>query len=108
MAGAVLPFAAALAGVLAWAGARALVRMRGDTHALDTTLGGLRKVHVNATPRIGGAAVGMGFFAGAVLAMVGAGDAKEWFILLLCALPGLVWGLIEDLSKRGAECCYRP
>lgn len=102
LAGAVLPFAAALAGVLAWAGARALVRVRRGARALDSTLGGLRKVHMNATPRIGGAAVAMGFFAGAALVMGGRSDVREWFILLLCALPALVWGLIEDLWKRGA------
>ncbi len=102
MAGVVLPFAVALAAVLTWAGARALAAATTDSRALDTTLGGLRKVHVSATPRIGGAAVAIGLLCGAAVAMVGIGDVSEWFILLLCALPGLVWGLIEDFSKRGA------
>jgi UDP-GlcNAc:undecaprenyl-phosphate GlcNAc-1-phosphate transferase len=102
LAGVVLPFAVALSGVLAWAGARALVKATSDPRALDTTVGGPRKVHVSATPRIGGAAVALGLFAGAAVAMIGAGDIRAWFILLLCALPGLVWGLIEDFSKRGA------
>lgn len=102
MAGAVLPFAVALASVLAWSGARSLARTGGDLRALDTKVGGLRKVHVSATPRIGGAAVAIGFFAGAALVMAGGHDVREWLILLLCALPALVWGLIEDLWKRGA------
>src|SRR4051812_31500452 len=101
MAGLVLFLAAALAGVLAWTGTRALMKMRSDPRALDTTLGGLRKVHVSATPRIGGAAVALGLFSGALLAMTGSGEVTEWFILLVCALPGLVWGLIEDFFKRG-------
>ena len=101
MAGAVLPFAVALAAVLAWAGAHLLVRAASDPRALDTTLGGLRKVHVSATPRIGGAAVAIGLFGGAAVAMIGRGNVHDWFVLLVCALPGLVWGLIEDFSKRG-------
>src|SRR5437868_6422132 len=102
MAGVVLLLAVSLAGALAWAGTRALMKMRSDPRALDDTLGGLRKVHVNATPRIGGAAVALALFAGAGVAMLGNGDRREWSILLLCALPGLVWGLIEDFTKRGA------
>src|SRR3954469_23046122 len=102
MAGLVLLFAAAVAGVLAWAGSRALMKMCSDPRALDDTLGGLRKVHVSATPRIGGAAVALALFVGAVICMRGGGEVYEWSILLLCALPGLVWGLIEDFTKRGA------
>jgi UDP-N-acetylmuramyl pentapeptide phosphotransferase/UDP-N-acetylglucosamine-1-phosphate transferase len=102
MAGFILPFAAALTGALAWAGTRALVKVRSDRRALDDTLGGLRKVHVSATPRIGGAAVALALFVGAGICMLGVGDVYEWSILLLCAVPGLVWGLIEDFTKRGA------
>lgn len=101
MTGMVLPFAVALAAALAWAGARALAIAGSVPRALDATLGGLRKVHVTATPRIGGAAVALGLFAGALLAMLGSGELTEWFILLVCALPGLVWGLMEDFFKRG-------
>ena len=102
MAAIALPLAVALAAGLAWAFSLALTRVRQDPRALDDRLGGLRKVHVTATPRIGGAAVALAFFAGAAVAMAFAGDATEWFILLPCALPALVWGLIEDLTKRGA------
>lgn len=101
VAGVVLPIAAVLAGGLAFAGARALVRARNNPRALDDALGPLRKVHVSATPRVGGAAVALGLFAGAAVAVLGVGDVNEWLILLFCVLPGLVWGLIEDLSKRG-------
>src|SRR3954469_4478153 len=102
MAGFVLPFAAAFGGALAWAGTRALMKMRSDRRALDDTLGGVRKVHASATPRIGGAAVALALFAGSGICMAGIGDVYEWSVLLLCALPGLVWGLIEDFTKRGA------
>jgi UDP-GlcNAc:undecaprenyl-phosphate/decaprenyl-phosphate GlcNAc-1-phosphate transferase len=101
LAGIALPFAVALAVALAWACARALANARSDRRALDTTLGGLRKVHVSATPRIGGAAVAIGLGGGAAVAMMG-GEVRAWLILLLCALPGLLWGLFEDVSKRGA------
>ena len=101
LAGAVLPFAAALAAVLAWAGACALVRTGRDARALDTMLGGLRKVHVSATPRIGGTAVAIGIAGGATVAVLMQGELQLWLLLLGCALPAFVWGLIEDLSKRG-------
>jgi UDP-GlcNAc:undecaprenyl-phosphate GlcNAc-1-phosphate transferase len=91
-------FAILLAGL----GARTLAKAgRRSAQALDDTLGGLRKVHVSPTPRIGGAAVAAGIFGGAAVAMLTDGNVRSWLILLLCALPGLVWGLIEDLSKRG-------
>src|SRR5688572_17026064 len=74
-----------------------------DTRALDDTWGGLRKIHILPTPRIGGFAIAAGLWTGALV-----GFAFEWddssalCVLLACAAPAFVWGIIEDVSKRGA------
>jgi UDP-GlcNAc:undecaprenyl-phosphate/decaprenyl-phosphate GlcNAc-1-phosphate transferase len=87
----------------AWAGSLALAgqRFRTSTIVMDEAGGSLRKIHANATPRIGGIAVAAGIFAGAMADMAITGRSSPW-LLLLCVAPGFVWGLIEDLSKRGA------
>jgi UDP-GlcNAc:undecaprenyl-phosphate/decaprenyl-phosphate GlcNAc-1-phosphate transferase len=92
-----------LAALSAWLSARALVR--GSVRkpkALDDAWGGLRKVHVFPTPRIGGIAIAAGCVAGAVVNCLVYGELCPWSILLLCAAPGFAWGLIEDFSGRGA------
>ena len=89
-----------LAGFSAWLSAHALVR--GKPRALDDTSGGLRKVHVFPTPRIGGIAVAAGCLAGAVVNCLVYGEPWSWAMLLVCAAPGFTWGLIEDVSRRGA------
>src|SRR5687768_7589314 len=48
----------------AWFGAHALIRAKGNAKALDDTWGGLRKVHLIPTPRIGGIAIALGLVAG--------------------------------------------
>jgi UDP-GlcNAc:undecaprenyl-phosphate/decaprenyl-phosphate GlcNAc-1-phosphate transferase len=89
--------------IAAWLGAHALVVAgRGKPQALDDTLGGLRKVHVDPTPRIGGGAVAAGLVIGGAISIFGSGNAVSWLLLLMCVAPGFLWGLIEDLSKRGA------
>jgi UDP-N-acetylmuramyl pentapeptide phosphotransferase/UDP-N-acetylglucosamine-1-phosphate transferase len=61
----------------------------------------LRKIHAAPTPRVGGLAVGAGI-AGGVLCAWGAGaEVNKSALLVVCAAPGLVWGLIEDITKRG-------
>jgi UDP-N-acetylmuramyl pentapeptide phosphotransferase/UDP-N-acetylglucosamine-1-phosphate transferase len=94
--------AALFALLTAWAGSAILASprfLRGA--ALDETGGGLRKVHVAATPRIGGLAVVAGLVAGALAARL-LGVRVDLSLLLLCVSPGFAWGLHEDLSKRGA------
>jgi UDP-N-acetylmuramyl pentapeptide phosphotransferase/UDP-N-acetylglucosamine-1-phosphate transferase len=92
-----------LAALSAWLSARALVRSsNGKARALDDTWGGLRKVHVFPTPRIGGIAIAAGCVAGVVVNCIALGELCPWAILLLCAAPGFIWGLIEDFSGRGA------
>ena len=87
----------------AWIAARVLVhRSKRNAKALDDTLGGLRKVHVFPTPRIGGIAIAAGCVAGALVNCAVSEELCPWAILLLCAVPGFAWGLIEDYSRRGA------
>jgi UDP-GlcNAc:undecaprenyl-phosphate GlcNAc-1-phosphate transferase len=93
----------ALAGFSAWTAARALVRSsREKPRAMDETWGGLRKVHVVATPRIGGVAVVAGLVAAIAAGCVLYGELPAWSLLVLCAAPAFIWGLIEDISKRGS------
>src|SRR5688572_25458631 len=92
-----------LSGVSAWLAARALVRgSRDRPQALDDTWGGLRKVHVVPTPRVGGVAVAAGLVAAMAVSCLLNGALCPWSLLLLCATPAFVWGLIEDISKRGS------
>lgn len=97
---AVAVFCAALA---AWAVARGLVKFsQSHSSTLDAVGRELRKVHVHATCRVGGIAILAGIAGGAVVESILGADAGFLFLLLVCVLPGLVWGLIEDISKRGA------
>jgi UDP-GlcNAc:undecaprenyl-phosphate/decaprenyl-phosphate GlcNAc-1-phosphate transferase len=91
------------AALSAWLAARALVRGTFyKSKALDDTWGGLRKVHVFVTPRIGGIAVAAGLMIGLGVECAVYGTLCPWWLLLLCALPGFVCGLIEDFSNRGS------
>jgi UDP-GlcNAc:undecaprenyl-phosphate GlcNAc-1-phosphate transferase len=92
-----------LAAVSAWAAAYAL--SRGSFYkskALDDTWGGLRKVHVFPTPRIGGIAIAVGLVIGLGVECLLNRALCPWWLLLLCAVPAFTWGLIEDLTARGA------
>jgi UDP-N-acetylmuramyl pentapeptide phosphotransferase/UDP-N-acetylglucosamine-1-phosphate transferase len=75
---------------------------RASPNALDETWGGLRKVHVIPTPRIGGIAVAAGLLAALGISCLMSGEICPWSLLLVCAAPAFAWGLIEDLTKRGA------
>ena len=92
-----------VAALTAWLSARALVRRfsRGSK-AFEDTWGGLRKVHVFPTPRGGGIAIAAGLWAGALAWSVLPWQVSTLCLLLACATPGLVWGTIEDVTKRGA------
>jgi UDP-N-acetylmuramyl pentapeptide phosphotransferase/UDP-N-acetylglucosamine-1-phosphate transferase len=97
-------FAAFFAAFVAWVGARSLARTMADKPiALDDTFcGSLRKFHVQPIPRVGGLAVAAGMLGGACVDWAVDGDAGMWPLLLVCVAPGFIWGLVEDLSKRGA------
>ena len=88
------------AAVAAWVGARALASGARDEH-LDAVAPHLRKVHVHATPRVGGLAVAAGIVAGALVLFAAHAELRvAWTVLIVCVTPGFVWGLIEDLRKR--------
>jgi UDP-N-acetylmuramyl pentapeptide phosphotransferase/UDP-N-acetylglucosamine-1-phosphate transferase len=81
----------------------ALVRMgQRHRHALDETGSGPQKIHETPVPRVGGVAIAIGMLAAMAVVSVVRGDASHSWLLLLCASPGFAWGLLEDVSKRGA------
>jgi UDP-GlcNAc:undecaprenyl-phosphate/decaprenyl-phosphate GlcNAc-1-phosphate transferase len=91
------------AAVATWLAARALIRgSQGKPQAMDETWGGLRKVHVLPTPRIGGLAVVAGLLAAMAASLLLYRALPAWSLLVLCAAPAFIWGLIEDVSKRGS------
>ena len=91
-----------IAAVSAWAGARLLAGgVLGRRQGLDEHSHNLRKVHSNPTPRVGGIAVAVGLVWGLLAAGVWQGQMTLGVLLLVCIAPGLLWGLIEELSRRG-------
>ena len=91
------------AAFTAWLAARALVRGTFyKSKPLDDTWAGLRKVHVFVTPRIGGIAIAAGLLIGLGVECAVYGALCPWWVLVVCALPGFIWGLIEDFSNRGS------
>jgi UDP-GlcNAc:undecaprenyl-phosphate/decaprenyl-phosphate GlcNAc-1-phosphate transferase len=95
--------AALVAALVAWIGARVLARTATRNGlAIDDTLGEIRKIHVMPTSRIGGIALAAGIVAGALYEYTVEREIDEFWVLILCAAPGFLWGLIEDVSKRGA------
>lgn len=68
---------------------------------MDRDLDGVQKVHAIAVPRVGGIAVISGVFAGAVVSFViHRTISAEYFVLMGCAVPVVVFGITEDLTKR--------
>jgi UDP-N-acetylmuramyl pentapeptide phosphotransferase/UDP-N-acetylglucosamine-1-phosphate transferase len=61
-------------------------------------LDGVQKLHVHPTPRIGGVAVAVGLWAAWWIANAGIRQILE--PILIAALPALMFGLAEDLTKR--------
>lgn len=69
--------------------------------SLDHDLSGVQKLHHKPVPRIGGLGLFGGLLAAALAGWVWGGPhALTALILLLCALPAFLGGLIEDLTKR--------
>jgi UDP-N-acetylmuramyl pentapeptide phosphotransferase/UDP-N-acetylglucosamine-1-phosphate transferase len=91
-----------IAGIVAFVAACLLAtRSLRKSKALDDTWGGLRKVHVFPTPRLGGAAIAAGLLVGLAVECALYGELGAWWLLAVCAVPAFVWGLIEDLTARG-------
>ena len=101
MSGVAVAVAVFFASLAAWVGARALANGSRQDH-LDAVDPSLRKVHVKATPRVGGLAVAAGIIAGGLVELAVHGALELWTVLLLCVTPGFIWGLIEDVTKRGS------
>lgn len=67
----------------------------------DDDLSGPQKFHTNPVPRIGGVGVALGLLAFAVLAFFrGHPQTASILILLMCALPAFLSGIVEDLTGR--------
>ncbi len=92
-----------VAAMTAFAVSLALVRMGGrHARSLDETWSGPQKIHEVAVPRVGGIAIAIGMVAAVVVTTAIGGPAMNAWLLLLCVLPGFAWGLVEDLTKKGA------
>ena len=68
----------------------------------DSDLTGPQKMHVNVVPRIGGIGIVFGVLAGWTALWWRYGDvpAVSALLLVICALPAFVSGLVEDMTKR--------
>ena len=92
-----------IAAAASWFAARGVAAAVNHKRAvLDERSGELRKIHVVATPRIGGLAIFAGAAGGSMVTSIASGDVRLLLALLACALPGFAWGLIEDWTSRGA------
>ena len=102
MVGASIDMAFALAFLVALAVTALIVRFGGrHGHLNDHDLTGPQKMHVRAVPRVGGAAIFAGIAcAVAVIARGHPGTSHEMTVLLACALPTFVAGLVEDVTKK--------
>ena len=75
-----------LATFAAWWSARAIVRRsQNDSRTLDDTWGGMRKVHVFPTPRVGGFAVAAGLWMGAFVCSFLDAECDGLAVLIACA-----------------------
>ncbi|CAD5370687.1 Glycosyl transferase [Rubrivivax sp. A210] len=74
---------------------------RADSATLDHDVSGPQKFHVRVVPRVGGVGILCGLLAGVLLlAWQVPGALQVGALLLVCAGPAFLAGLIEDLTKR--------
>jgi len=59
---------------------------------------GIQKFHIGNTPRIGGVAIAIGFFVGAIF--LPQGFSRSVILIGLAGFPALFVGLTEDLTKQ--------
>ncbi len=73
----------------------------GQSLSLDHDLSGPQKFHTVPVPRIGGVGILAGVLAASVLLVLTSPDAA-WLVprLLVCAVPTLIAGFVEDITKR--------
>ncbi len=66
----------------------------------DVDLSGPQKFHARPVPRIGGLGIFLGVALCAFVSWWKGRDAELGLLLLVCALPAFVSGLVEDFTKR--------
>ena len=91
---------AALAGLAVAAGVcvALVLTSRWHGHLTMDSMHGVQKVHQAPTPRVGGVAIVLGLLAAWLLLP---GDAGKLLgQMLLAAVPALLFGLVEDVTKR--------
>lgn len=78
----------------------ALVVLTQRWHVVLTadSLDGIQKVHAGHTPRIGGLGIYLGLWVG--VGFIDNGNVQLFKSMLLAALPALLFGLAEDMTKR--------
>ena len=84
---------------------RAVRRSQNDSRTLDDTWGGMRKVHVFPTPRIGGFAVAAGLWMGAFVCSFLDAECDGLALLVACAAPAFVWGLSRTSPSAAPSPC---
>ena len=99
--------ASALTTLLLVRFSRRLERLKTDRH-----FGQPQKFHAAPVPRIGGVGIVVGVLGAAVLSTLGPPGSSLALVVLLCSLPVLVLGLVEDLRnsvspaiRLGAAAC---
>ncbi|ADE85676.1 MraY family glycosyltransferase [Rhodobacter capsulatus] len=75
-----------------------ILTQRFHGHLTHDSHSGVQKLHHAPTPRVGGVALCAGAVAGGLL--LPEGTRALWWVMSLSALPALVFGLIEDVTKR--------
>ena len=68
-------------------------------YSADFDLSGPQKFHMTAVPRIGGLAIFCGICAAILLRYQSSDQASQEVILLMCALPVFLIGIIEEISN---------
>lgn len=69
--------------------------------ALDSDLGGIQKIHLQAVPRIGGVGILLAVVIGSMIATWRAPSiGKGIFMLLFCASVAFIGGIAEDFTAR--------
>jgi UDP-N-acetylmuramyl pentapeptide phosphotransferase/UDP-N-acetylglucosamine-1-phosphate transferase len=67
----------------------------------DSDLSGPQKLHARPVPRIGGLSVALAYAASLLWMISGsASAARDFAVLLACAVPAFGLGLLEDITKR--------
>lgn len=70
-------------------------------HSLDHDLAGVQKIHAKPVPRIGGVGLAFGLIIAVIAGyLTGGATYPTTLLLLACATPVFLTGLVEDLTKK--------